>query len=85
MKLFIVCDAFNSLSFVREIDTDSLLTAPADISSIESSFIPKFAYSPKEERFYRVVSVDGEIFLSDDAYELLGEATPPEGFNRMGD
>lgn len=85
MKLYIVCDAFNSMPFVREIETDDLLTASADINKIESSFIPRFAYSPEAEKFYRIVSFDDQTFLSDDAYELLGPATPPEEFKRIGD
>lgn len=85
MKLFIVCDAFNSLPFVREIETDSLLTAHEDIGNIENSFIPKFAYSPDMEKFYRIVCLDEEVFLSDDAGELIGPNTDAEFFARIGD
>jgi hypothetical protein len=92
MKFHIICDAYNSLPFIKEVDTENLAAVTAEIRGIESSFMPKFVYSPEQESFYRIVKVypdvEGEepqVFLSDDAYEVLGSNTEPEYFKRIGE
>ena len=92
MKFHIICDAYNSLPFIKEVDTENLSAVTAEIRGIESSFMPKFVYSPEQESFYRIVKIypdvegeEPEVFLSDDAYEVLGSNTEAEYFKRMGD
>ena len=85
MKFHIICNAYNAVPFVKEVDADDLSAVVADVDSIGVQFIPMFVFFPDEQKFYRVVKIDdGPTFLSDDADELLGIATPPEGFKRLG-
>ena len=84
MKFQIIIDAYNSLPFVKEVDSESLTSVVADVDSIGTQFIPMFVFAQEDQKFYRVVrSEDGPTFLSNDAEELLGIATPPEDLKRI--
>ena len=92
MKFHIICDAYNSLPFVKEVDSESLAAVTAEARAMEGSFMPLFVYSEDDGRFYRLVKIypevegaEPEVFLSDDAGELIGPNTDAEFFARIGD
>ena len=83
MRFQIIANAYNSLPFVKTVDTDNLQAITADIADLGNAFIPMFVVDFEENKTYRVVSVDDQLFLSDDASELLGPATEPDYFKRV--
>lgn len=83
MRFQIIADAYNSLPFVKTVDTDNLQAITADIADLGNAFIPMFVVDFEENKTYRVVSVDDQLFLSDDAHEHLGAFTKAEGFKRL--
>ena len=85
MRFHIIANAYNSLPFVKTVDTDNLQAITADIADLGNAFIPMFVVDFEENKTYRVVSVDDQLFLSDDASELLGPATEPDYFKRIGE
>jgi hypothetical protein len=84
MRFQIIANAYNSLPFVKTVDADSLQAVTSDIDQLGGAFIPMFVVDFEDSKTYRVVVVDGDVFLSDDASELLGPATEPEYFKRLG-
>ena len=84
MRFQIIANAYNSLPFVKAVDAESLQAVTADAADIGEAFIPMFVVDFEESKTYRAVVVDGDVFLSDDATELLGPATEPEYFKRIG-
>lgn len=85
MRFQIIANAYNSLPFVKAVDAENLQAVTADVADIGEAFIPMFVVDFEESKTYRAVVVDGDVFLSDDATELLGPATEPEYFKRIGD
>jgi hypothetical protein len=83
MRFQIIANAYNSLPFVKTVDTDNLQAITADIADLGNAFIPMFVVDFEENKTYRVVSVDDQLFLSDDASELLGPFTEPDYFKRV--
>jgi hypothetical protein len=84
MRFQIIANAYNSLPFVKAVDAENLQAVTADVADIGEAFIPMFVVDFEESKTYRAVVVDGDVFLSDDATELLGPATEPEYFKRIG-
>ena len=84
MRFQIIANAYNSLPFVKTVDTDNLQAVTADIADLGEAFIPMFVVDFEENKTYRVVDAEDEMFLSDDASELLGPFTEPEYFKRIG-
>ena len=85
MRFQIIANAYNSLPFVKTVDTDNLQAVTSDIADLGEAFIPMFVVDFEQDKTYRVVDIEGEVFLSDDASELLGPFTEPEYFKRIGE
>lgn len=85
MRFQIIANAYNSLPFVKTVDTDNLQAVTADLAELGEAFIPMFVVDFEESKTYRVVDIEGDVFLSDDASELLGPATEPDYFKRVGE
>ena len=85
MRFQIISYGYNSLPFVKTVDTDNLQAVTADITDLGDAFIPMFVVDFEENKTYRVVDAEGDLFLSDDASELLGPFTEPDYFKRIGE
>ena len=85
MRFQIIANAYNSLPFVKTVDTDNLQAVTADLAGLGEAFIPMFVVDFEDSKTYRVVDIEGDVFLSDDASELLGPATEPDYFKRVGE
>ena len=85
MKYKVVFVPINSLPVVQDIDLESLSAVATEINKDMKTLFPLFVFDMEADKAYRVVSGEDGYFLTDDAEELLGIATPPEAFNRMGD
>lgn len=83
MKFEIVCSPYNSLPVVVRVDLDSAKQMEDSVNEVEGYQVPLFVIDYERQKVFRVV-LDGErYFVSDDAYDLIGQETPVGGFKRM--
>ena len=83
MKYKAVLMPLNSLPVVVDLDSDSLTAVTKEVSDKQGHMFPLFIFDMEADKAYRVVNGEDGYFITDDAEELLGIATPPEDLKRI--